>query len=835
MFGGSASALGDIDEGSARAHGRGVDESANLGGIAVAALGLRPMLSPYRVLDLCDDRGHLAGHILTHLGADVIAVEPPAGHRSRHEGPFAGDRADPEGSLQHWAFNRGKRSVVVHDPIEIETLVAGADVVIECGAFDVDLDRLAALNPTLVIVSVTPFGSDGPKADWLATDLTIAAAGGHMAVNGDRDRPPVRMSNRQAWLNASLDAAVASLIALHERQRSGLGQRVDVSAQQSMIVCTQFQMMHALVGADDVRRIAGGVELGPFVVQYVHSCLDGQVTVTFLFGQMIGPFTARLFRWMYEEGACDESLATKDWIGFFGRVVDGTEPASELARGTAAISAFVATKTKAELLAAALERSLLIAPITTTSDVLGLDQLASRDYWEEVAGTRFPGSIAKLSASPLQPLGRPPRLGEHTASVFAEPPRRPTAPPPASRAPTASPLEGVKVLDFMWAFAGPYATRVLADHGATVVKIETSHKTDVLRVVAPFNDESLSAESGIQYHSLNAGKLGLALDLSKPEARDVVLDLVRWADVVTESFSPRAMRMWGLGYDDLRAVNPGVIMLSSCLMGQTGPMHCYAGFGTMAAAVAGFYPVVGWPDRPPCGPFTAYTDYTSPRFAAAVLLAALDWRRRTGQGQYIDFSQLEAALHLLAPELLDDAVNGRVAGRDGNRDRSRAPHGAYPAVGDDCWIAIAVETDDQWRALCAAAGWPVELARLSGADRLARRDELDSVLAGWTAHHDAEQLQTQLQAIGVPAHQVQNSSHCVADAQLVHRAQFREVPHPVRGATWVEGSPFRLSRTPGRPAWGGPMLGQHLPEVLTGILGYDEDKITDLILAGVLE
>ena len=794
------------------------------------------MLSPYRVLDLCDDRGHLAGHILAHLGADVIAVEPPGGQRSRHEGPFAADCADPERSLQHWAFNRGKRSVVVSDADELDALVAGADVVVECGAMAIDLDRAAALNPALVIVSIAPFGSDGPKAQWLATDLTLAAAGGHMSVNGNRDRPPVRMSNRQAWLNASLDAAVAALVALHERQRSGLGQRADVSAQQSVIVCTQFQMMHALVGAADVTRIAGGVELGPFTVQYVHSCLDGQVTVTFLFGQMIGPFTARLFTWMHEEGACDESLATKDWIGFFANVLDGVEPASELTRGNEAIAAFVAKRTKAELLAAALERNLLIAPVTTTSDVLALDQLAARAYWQDVDGVRYPGSMAQLSASPLAPLGRPPRLGEHTASVRAEPRRAPSAPPAvAAESNGALPLAGVKVLDFMWAFAGPYSTRILADYGATVVKIETARKVDVLRAVSPFVDPAMGVEAGLQYHSLNAGKLGLALDLWTPESRDVVFDLVRWADVVTESFSPRAMRGWGLGYDELRAVNPDLIMLSSCLMGHTGPLHRYAGFGTMAAAVAGFYPVVGWPDRPPCGPFTAYTDYTSPRLTAAVLLAALEWRRRTGEGQYIDFSQLESCLHLLAPELLDDVVNGRVAGRNGNRDRSRAPHGAYPTRGDDRWIAIAVETDEQWRALCALASLPAELEALGLAARLARHDELDAALCAWTAGFEAEHLQDRLQSAGVPAHQVQSSSHCVIDPQLVHREQFRQVPHPLRGSTWVEGSPFRLSRTPGNPAWGGPMYGQHLPEVLTGILGYDDDRITELILAGALE
>ena len=271
------------------------------------------MLSPYRVLDLCDDRGQLAGHIFAQLGADVIAVEPPDGHRSRHEGPFAGDVVDPERSLTHWAFNRGKRSIVVEDPGELDALAAGADVLIECGAIGVDLDRLTALNPALVVVSITPFGSDGPKARWLATDLTIAAAGGQMALNGDRDRAPVRMSNRQAWLNASLTRRSLRWWRCTSAIGLVVGQRADISAQQSMIVCTQFQMMYALVGPDEVVRIAGGVELGPFKIQYVHRCLDGQVTVTFLFGQMIGPFTSRLFRWMHEEGdvrrvAGDEGL-----------------------------------------------------------------------------------------------------------------------------------------------------------------------------------------------------------------------------------------------------------------------------------------------------------------------------------------------------------------------------------------------------------------------------------------------------------------------------------------------------------------------------------------------
>jgi benzylsuccinate CoA-transferase BbsF subunit len=218
-----------------------------------------------------------------------------------------------------------------------------------------------------------------------------------------------------------------------------------------------------------------------------------------------------------------------------------------------------------------------------------------------------------------------------------------------------------------------------------------------------------------------------------------------------------------------------------------------------------------------------------------MVLAALEWRRRTGEGQFIDFSQMEACLHLLAPELLDNVVNGRVAGRDGNRDRSRAPHGAYPTAGDDRWIAIAVETDEQWRALCAAASLPSALAQLDTSARLSRQDELDALVSAWTVRHDAEELQEALQQIRVPAHQVQNSRQCVADPQLLLREQFRQVPHPVTGTTWVEGSPIRLSRTPGHPAWGGPVFGQHLQEVLGDILGYDDERIAELIIAGVLE
>jgi crotonobetainyl-CoA:carnitine CoA-transferase CaiB-like acyl-CoA transferase len=790
------------------------------------------MLGDYRVLDLCDDRGHFAGFLLAHLGAEVIGVEPPGGHRTRHRPPFdAAGRA-----LGHLAYGRGKSSLVAASPAEVAELAATADVVIDSGVlpFAVDLGALRAADPALVTVAISPFGSDGPKAGWAATDLTIAASSGALSLTGDADRRPVRIGEPQAWLQAGADAACGALLALAERRRSGLGQHVDVAAQQSMLVTTQFQMMAALVGAASPSRLPGGVKLGQFTIQFVYECADGYVTATFLFGMMIGPFTRRLFEWIHEEGFADESLRDKNWIDFALHVFEGKEPAEELDRATAVLAAFLRTKSKAELLAAALERNLLLAPVTTTRDVLSLEQLDARDFWEMVEGARHPGRFARFSATPLPPRAPAPALGAGPPGRVAAP-RRDRPPSVATGSAEGSrPLEGVKVLDFMWALAGPGTTRMMADYGATVVKVETQKRADVLRSVNPFIGGEGGQENALQFHSLNAGKLGLALDVGTPQGREVILDLVRWADVVTESFSPKAMAAWGLGYDALAAVNPGLVMFSSCLMGQTGPLRMYAGFGTMAAALAGFYPVTGWPDRAPAGPFTAYTDYVSPRFSLLAILAALEHRRRTGEGQHIDFSQLEGALHLLTPALLDDQLNGVVATRNSNTDRFAVPHDVYPALGEDRWIAIATETDEQWAALAEVLGRP-DLAGLSAAERRDRLDEVDAVISGWTAVSDAVAAQDRLQAAGVPAHLVAVSADCVADPQLRHRQQFVPAPHPLHGTSWVEGSPFRLSRTPAQVAWAGPTFGQHLEEVLGGILGYDGDRIADLIIAGVLE
>ncbi|MFT7648878.1 MAG: crotonobetainyl-CoA:carnitine CoA-transferase CaiB-like acyl-CoA transferase [Candidatus Poriferisodalaceae bacterium] len=780
----------------------------------------------------------MAALLLAQMGAEVILAEPSGGHRSRHRGPYVGDKAGPEDALEFMAFNRGKQSVEVESTQDLLRLAASADAVIGSGVFAGEaalLDAMRDADPGLVTASISAYGGTGPKADWPATDLIIVAASGTMSLTGDRDRAPVRIGPPQAWLNAAADTAGAVLIALHERRSSGLGQHIDSSAQQSFADCSQFQLTAALVGAPIPQRLPGAVQLGEFLIPWVYECADGHVTITFLFGLMIGPFTSRLVGWLHEEGFVDDSVRDRDWADFGMAIYEGRETIDVFDDAVQALRAFALTKTKAELLERALADNLLIAPVTTTADVMALGQLAERDYWEHVevgaagaASVRFPGALAKFSERPRPPLAPAPALGASTSSVTTREPAalaRGTAPDRA--------LDDVKVVDFMWAMAGPGATRVLADHGATVVKIESESKPDVLRGVNPFIGEDGGQENALQFHSLNAGKLDLTLDLSTSEARDVVFDLVRWADVLTESFSPKAMANWGFSYEDLRKVNPELVMFSSCLMGQTGSMRMYAGFGTMAAAIAGFYPITGWPDRIPAGPFTAYTDYISPRLSVVTIMAALAERARTGTGQHIDFAQLEGALHFLAPELLDEEINGRTVGRHGNADREMVPHGVYPATGDDRWVAIACETEANWRALACLIGAEA-LADLGPDERRARAEEIDALVAAWTSAQDRMTAQDQLIASGIPAHAVSDAADTVADPQLTHRSHYLQAPHPKHGMTWVENGNYTLSRTPSRVDWGGPTFGQHNMEVLEGILGYDGERIAELVIAGAI-
>ena len=808
------------------------------------------MLSPYRVLDLTDDRGHFAGFLLAQMGADVVAVEPPNGSRARHIGPWAGEKADPERSLGHWAYNRGKRSVVVDSGVEVAELAAGADILIECGAIDVDLDALRAANPALITVSLSPFGADGPKADWVGTDLTLNAASGEMSLNGYKDRAPVRISAPQVWVNAGAEAACAALIALTDRAASGLGQHVDVSAQEAMMLTAQGWLAPALCENPAAQRSGGGLELlGVIRFRFVYECLDGHVTLTFLPGVLVGAFTNKVLAWANDEGALSDELAAVDWVSLMeNRELD--EVADLAHRTSEGLAAAIATKTKAELFEMAQRDRLLMVPVTTPADVLNSEHYAARDFWDRVeidghdSTIRFPGPWAHIDNAELTRLGPPPRLGQHDDEVRAEiqaelakgrpAPIRKTQ--PDTNAP-ARPLEGITVIDFTWVYAGPFATRMLAYFGADVIRLESQTRPDQVRssgLSRVMGDDG--PEASQQWHSINADKKSLQVNLKAPESRQVILDLAAKADVVINAFSPGVLEKFGLGHEELMAVNPRLIAVSTTLFGHSGPLSPIPGFGNMGAAMGGYYELTGWPDRLPAGPFLAYTDATSPRLTAAVIMAALDWRERSGTGMSIDFSQAEGGIHFLSEAILDQEVNGFAQSRMGNADRWLAPHGAYRCGdpdGDD-WVAIACETDEQWRSLSRQLDRD-DLASLSVAERLERQSELDDIIGAWTSGKDPVELHTTLQTERIPAHHVQNSPEVVADPQLLHRDHFHEVAHDTYGHSWAEQYGFRLSRSEGTPRRAGPPWGEHNFEILSDLLGYDGEQIAELAIAEVLE
>ncbi len=792
------------------------------------------MLSPYRVLDLTDHRGQLAGALLAALGAEVIAVEPPEGSPSRRRGPLHGEL-----SLSWWAHNRAKRSVVVDslDGADFERLVRGADVLIDNAPGGPDPARLARINPQLVHVTVSPFGLDGPKADWPASDLTVLAAACQLAVTGDPDRPPVRTAVPQAWMHAGAEAACAALLALHQRLRSDVGQRVDVSAQLATMMAAVPATIFAPNGAADVQRMGGGIRTGFRNLRFVYPAADGYVSIMHNFSAASGPYTVRLMHWAHDEGHCDATMRDVDWLHYGEALVTGAATDEHFDEAKAAVAALTGSKTKAELFAEARRRPLLLAPVLRVDELLDSEQLAARRYWDELddpdlGPVRAPGHFVHSPQWPAPALGGAPRLGADTGAVLAGPQRSPAPSRPDADHP-ARPLEGVKVLDLSWVYAGPLATRMLADFGATVVKVESPNRPDSTRGSGPYFPGDLGPEGSIQFNHFNAGKLGLALDLATEAGRTVLADLVRWADVVVDSFTPGVMAGWGFGHDRLVELNPQVVAISTSLMGATGPLATFAGFGNLAGAVTGFYDLTGWADRAPTGPFLAYTDYLAPRFLAATVLAALDHRRRTGSPVTVDLAQQECAIWFLAPAVLEWTVSGNLLTRAGNTDRYVAPHGVYPTAGDDTWLAVACETDEQWTALCTEldrpdwAVWPV-------ATRLARATEIDAAVTAWSAGLDGEVAQAGLIGAGIAAHIVQNSSGCVADPQLVHRDHFRRVPHPKHGSVVVEGPRARLCATPGRVERAAPMVGEHVGHVLTGLLGYDADTVADLVVAGAL-
>ena len=405
---------------------------------------------------------------------------------------------------------------------------------------------------------------------------------------------------------------------------------------------------------------------------------------------------------------------------------------------------------------------------------------------------------------------------------------------------TPKPLEGLKVLDFCWVAVGPQTTKYLAGYGATAGRVESSKRPETLRRAAPFTGGIPGVNRSGYFANYNANKYGITIDMRHPRARDLILRVASWANLVTENFTPGTMEDWGLGYSQLKEVNPAIVMFSTSMLGRGGPMEKQPGFGPVLSSLAGLTHITGWPDRDPVNPYGAYTDFIGPKFAVAAILAGIDNARRTGEGIHFDMSQLETSLHFTAPLMLDQAVNERGQSRRGNRDPDGVPHGVYPCLGNERWIAIACFNEQEWRALANVVQrlgetWAKEERFATFETRKYNEDDLDRLMASWTSGWDSMELMHTLQAAGIGAGVVNDTRDLFNDAQLKHRRHFAFLDHPEMGIYATERSEMELSLTPGtldRPA---PLLGQHTHEALTQIIGLSEEEYLSLKEDGALE
>ena len=807
------------------------------------------LLDGYRVLDLTDHRGEVGPWVLGRLGAEVVKVEPPGGSPARQAQPLVPGAPEGVRSLQFAAYNDGKQSVVLDlagdasDRATFLELVAGADIVIDSGppgavaAAGFTEAELVAANPALVYVLVTPFGADGPRADQPWSELTLAALGGPMSLQGVRERAPVKVSVPQVWRHAGAEAAVAALVALERARQSGEAQWVDLSAQCAM-TWTMINAMEAHeVQGFDFERAGATVSLA-VEMNLRRVAKDGYVIAA-----PIGITTRPLVPWLIEEGVVDPSWAEEDWATYDHRFLSGEQVRFTYDDIREALDELCSHYTRQELLEKGLRYGATIAPVHAVPDLLTFGHLDTRRFWAPgpVPGAAGPGEVRRPGGPWLvdgQRVGQPgavPAVDEHGAAVRSaeQRPRRAGG----AGGGGGLPLAGLKVADFSWIGVGPITAKALADHGATVVRIESETRLDTLRAQAPFRDAEFGVNRSNFYGTFNTSKRSITVDLAREEGREVARRMARWADVVVDSFRPGTMDRLGLSHEEIARDNPSVITVTTSLLGGGGPLSPLAGYGFHAAALAGFTDLVGWPDLGPDGPWMAYTDTIAPRFLTAALLAALDRRRRSGQGCHLELAQLEAALQLLAPEVLEYEITGRAATRLGNRDPHLAPQGAYPCAGDDEWCAISVVDDACWVALRGVLGdpeWAAAPALASVEGRKAAHDELDERLSAWTRERPAEEVERVLCAAGVPAGKVARSRDLLVDPQYQHRGFYRRLEHSECGLTPYAGHQYRIRGYDHGPRAAAPPLGEHTFEVLHDLLGMDVEEIAELAGADVL-
>ncbi|MCP5041056.1 MAG: CoA transferase, partial [bacterium] len=766
-------------------------------------------LAGFRVLELGEMvAAPYAAKLLADLGADVIKIEnPEGGDPARLRGPRIDGEFDPERSGTFLYLNTSKRSVCLDLACDegreaFAKLAAAADVVIEDRApgflegLGLGYEALAQRNPALIVTSITPFGQTGPNAQHASQHLNLFHSSGHASpfeLVGPEDRPPARAGGYLGEYDAGLTAALGTLGALYGRARAGIGEHIDCSKQEAMM-CLE----RVTIGRYANEPNPFGNSRGPGGLSKAR---DGWVMLT----------TLEKHQWEGMVRAMgNPAWAQADWCETpLGRM----EHFEEISQRK---DAWGETLLREEIYHAAQEEGTPAAPVRNVAEVLAWRQPQARGFFAQIeqpgiATLSMPTAPYVFSKSPWCG-SRAPRLGEHSDEVLREL-RAPAAPDgPRAKPNGARPLDGIRIVDFTWAWAGPQGALLLGMLGAEVIKVESRARLDHARV------HSLTAgslEGGVDespiFNDLNLGKRSVTLNLRSEGGRDLAKRLVAQSDIVLQNMRPGVLDRLGLGYDDLSAIKPDIIMLSSSAVGATGPEGRYAGYAPTFACLSGIASISGHPDEPPIA-LGGSVDLRVGTASAFAVLAALHHRRRTGEGQNVDLSSTEVMSAMMGHAFLDHQLSGEVPERIGNRDHWMAPHGCYRCLGDGevgSWVTIAVETDAQWVALRGV----VKDEALDAPDfataesRKRNEDVLDERLENWTSERMAEEVVASLQAAGVAADLMQLGASLSQDPHLTARDVFVSIHHPRLGELRSVGPPWRMRGAElGDPA---PLLGQH--------------------------
>jgi crotonobetainyl-CoA:carnitine CoA-transferase CaiB-like acyl-CoA transferase len=742
-------------------------------------------LSGLRVLELAEGiPAAFCSKLLSDLGADVLMVEPPDGHGLRAAEPSREDGL----SARFMYLSTGKRSVVIDGSDgdrRLRELIGEADLFVTDAAPAL-AQSLVEAAPQTVLVGIRPFGATGPHADRRAHHLTLVHGSGEGSTNPGGlglelfpERPPVQLGSEIGYFDAGWNAAVVGLAAYFDLLRSGRAERIDVSIQESLLSVNRTRMNRFLNEAVIVGR-----EKSRYGITGMMRCQDGWTDV-------IGMREDQWDRLV----ALPEGAAFRD-AGFTTAEARGQDN-DGLGKTLAEWCAARPKEVVARILAAVGAPAGIYA---NPADLLASEQLAHREYFHQVddgcgGSVTLPGAPYRLSRTPI--VVRPAPTLASASGFDPRPPERPME----KGAGGGRMLEGIRVLDFTWAAAGPYATLLLALLGADVVRVESGKRLDPARsgFIARYEGTEISPI----YNELNLNKRSVEVDLTQPEGAAMVRRLVADFDVVVNNFRPGVMGRFGLGPDDLLERHPHLVVASSSANGSTGPEAMAAGLASIFAAAGGFSEQTGYPDGPPTQ-LTDPMDYRAGAAFAVGILAALVDRARTGRGQHVDFSSREVFAAGAPDALLAHVIGVPWQPRLGNGHRNMAPHDVYPCL-DGGWLALAVGDDLEREALARTVG------------RAAEGDGYDSAVREWAKTRTAADAAAALQAAGVPATPVMSFADVAVDPHLAARNVFIDVEHPVLGTQRVMRAPWLLSGWQGAPPRHGPLLAADNDEILGGI------------------